>query len=306
MGERVSAFKGNMGNSMEKFGKSISGKLMKGVGKVMTSTLMKFFSAAMILQFLTSPAGMMLIAFISAWFKNTVWIPIILPIVDKVDNAIAFFKDVWGNAKQMLEDTINFWKEFPDKLNMWYKDNIKPFFDKIMSFITPIVNVLFKVIRPMLILYKKMIGGILSALGNLRILPNKIQDKLKALAGEVRAFEIPEAILKEVNATNEAESGVDSVSGQPAIDFRPEVVVNVSKTMDASINDKAKRGIEIKKQVKDDDAKWKSRLLESNRYLETTIVNNNTTNTTNQNVSPTVVTVSDDFKGEPSFNKDTY
>jgi hypothetical protein len=272
---KFGALKGSMSKMMGKMGKSIVGKLLKGVGKVMGSTLAKFFSAAIVLQFLTSPAGLMVVAFISAWFKNTVWIPFLLPVVDGIKASIELFKDAWNNAKVMLDDIVNFWKAFPDTMKSWYEENVKPWFEKIISFITPIANVIFKVVQPMLILYKKMLTGILEGLSRINILPNSIQDKLKELAGEVRSFEIPKVLITD------------------------------TRTIDTAINNRAaneKINIISRDKKLDDKLQVITKDTEKTQQM---VVNQYTTNT-EQNVAPTVININDDFKGEPSFNKDTY
>jgi hypothetical protein len=109
-------------------------KILGGVKKMFSSFLAKFSFGVMILKFIFSPMGMMIIGFITSWFKNRVYNPYIKPFIDGLKSVITWIKETIGKIQKIsdniAEKIYNFPKLLGEKIQE-IKDVVKEKINKV-------------------------------------------------------------------------------------------------------------------------------------------------------------------------------
>ena len=141
--KKVSAFKGKV---VKKLNKNPFGKLLVKIGgvltKVLSSWLAKLSVGLMIMKFIFSPMGMMIIAFISAWVKHKIIKPVMKfvdPIMIGVNTIINFVTTFWKYYKKIYAWV---WKGYVKMWNFIFKlpEKIKEFFNMISDYWAGIIT----------------------------------------------------------------------------------------------------------------------------------------------------------------------
>ena len=255
-------------------------QLMGGFKTVLASIIGPIAIGTLVLSILMSPIGMAIIAFISAFVKNKIWIPIILPIIEGIKVAIAWVRE---GITGLVDKAQSIWAmitDIPNIIQNWYDENVKPVIEQIWGFIEPAINTIKTVIGKIFDMYKSAMVMILK--GMEKVTFGELSDKIGAMATKIDNFELP------LNA--------DSGFRAPTGDTGPTFSENMTEREKRKARLIHKATVERDKRM-DEAMRTVEESSRMSQLLHTTTINN----TTNQNVAPTVINIEDSFGGEPSF-----